>query len=54
MVDVKESDITLQNYLAKVTFQSDPSPGNKLAIPDSHFILIAAILKLDRTLSIKK
>lgn len=39
-------DVTQDKFFQKVTFQSDPSPGNKLKIPDGQFIQCAIMLRL--------
>jgi len=40
------NDVSPQKFFKKVTFASDPSPGNKLPIPDGEFIQCAILLKL--------
>ena len=44
------SDVKPENFFRKVTFQSDPSPGSKLVIPDAEFLKCAILLKIEDTL----
>ena len=47
MVEITEQDITLRKFLKKFTLTADQTPGNKIVLPNSDFMLIASILKLN-------
>lgn len=39
-------DITLENYLKKITYSSDPNPENKLVLSNGMFVNNLILLKL--------
>ena len=43
---IKEGDLSLEFYFEKVTYTSDPNPGQKIVIPDAEFINNAILLSI--------
>ncbi len=43
-------DVTLENFLKKVTYSSDSSPGNKLIVSNGVFVQSIIWLKIEQEL----
>lgn len=43
-------DVTPENYFKKVTYSSDPNPGNKLIVSNGIFVQTAVLLRMTRVL----
>lgn len=39
--------VSLDNFFDSVTYTSDPSPGSKLVMTDSDFVIAVLLLKID-------
>lgn len=46
------NDVTPEFFFKKVTYASDPNPGNKLVIPNGDFVI--AVINLRLIISIEK
>ena len=46
----KIEDVSLENFLKKITFASDTSPGSKLQIPNGEFVHALLFLKIEDSL----
>ena len=45
-------DVTLKNFLKKVTYSSDTDPGNKLKVSNGVFVQTIVWLKIEQVLRI--
>ena len=46
----KLEDVTLENFLKKVTHSSDPTPGNKLVVSNGVFVQTIVWLKVEKAI----